>query len=374
MNYYVAVEKNQPYPIKIGYEHEGDARAVRFVNEFPGWSHALFVTTEEGSKYPVELIEEGDYLYWFPDYAQTQSTQPFKVQITYAKDEATGKSRVYTCIVGKSLDGDDVDVPPSEIGWVNEITQARDKAQEYAEEVAAAIAELKAGVASGIYKGEKGDKGDKGDRGEQGIQGLKGETGDRGLQGERGEKGDKGDQGIQGEPGLQGEKGEPGNINDILINGTSVVENGIATFNMTPALSDPELVMDMTTMGEFTSIDVDLIKKRKFVYLEVTFPSSRSGQFYMYFNYNNDASTISQLTTGIQIPSTTRVLKGYQFFGNKNHAFYFQGAVTGNEATGAVQGGLMSVDTPSEEGYRYLKITRYSMNIPSGTNIKVYAG
>lgn len=62
----------------------------------------------------------------------------------------------------------------------------------------------------GIPKGIKGDKGDTGEQGIQGIQGEKGDKGDQGIQGIQGEKGEQGDQGIQGERGEKGEKGDKG--------------------------------------------------------------------------------------------------------------------------------------------------------------------
>ena len=87
-----------------------------------------------------------------------------------------------------------------------------------------------------IYDGEKGDKGDKGDKGEQGIQGIQGEKGDTGN-------------GISSitktsTSGLvdtytitftngqtttyQITNGENGSVVDVQVDGTSVVDNGIA--------------------------------------------------------------------------------------------------------------------------------------------------
>lgn len=126
-------------------------------------------------------------------------------------------------------------------------------------------------------QGPKGDKGDKGDTGPQGVkgdtgatgpQGLKGDKGDTGEQGPQGEKGDKGDKGDTGATGAKGEQGErgltgqdgisptvtitpitgghrititdadgehsadvmdgTGNVDDVQINGTSILSNGVA--------------------------------------------------------------------------------------------------------------------------------------------------
>lgn len=72
-----------------------------------------------------------------------------------------------------------------------------------AQAAAGSLQELKNGIASGDFKGEKGDKGDTGPigpvgpQGETGPQGPKGDTGETGPQGL---KGDKGDTGAVGPP------------------------------------------------------------------------------------------------------------------------------------------------------------------------------
>ncbi|MDT3388863.1 MAG: collagen-like protein [Bacteroidota bacterium] len=111
--------------------------------------------------------------------------------------------------------------------------------------------------------GPQGEKGESGERGEKGDTGSKGDKGDpfvfsdftpeqlASLKGEKGDKGDKGDQGIQGLKGDTGEKGDKGEdgqdyvltendkqeiaslvdvpVDDVQIDGTSIVNNGIAT-------------------------------------------------------------------------------------------------------------------------------------------------
>ena len=67
-----------------------------------------------------------------------------------------------------------------------------------ADKAAESLQELKDGIASGDFKGEKGDKGD---TGPQGPVGPQGETGQQGAQGPQGEKGDVGPQGPKGETG-----------------------------------------------------------------------------------------------------------------------------------------------------------------------------
>ena len=93
-------------------------------------------------------------------------------------------------------------------------------ASQSAQEAAGSLQELKDGIASGDFKGEKGDKGDPGPVGPAGPQGERGEvgptgaTGATGPQGETGPRGEQGPQGIQGERGPQGAQGQKGDTGD----------------------------------------------------------------------------------------------------------------------------------------------------------------
>ena len=93
-------------------------------------------------------------------------------------------------------------------------------ADQSAQEAADSLQELKNGIASGDFKGEKGDKSDTGPigpvgpQGEQGPQGPTGATGATGPQGETGPQGKQGPQGIQGERGPQGAQGPQGEKGD----------------------------------------------------------------------------------------------------------------------------------------------------------------
>lgn len=77
----------------------------------------------------------------------------------------------------------------------SEAATSAGNASQSAQEAAGSLQELKDGIASGDFKGEKGDKGDKGDTGPIGPVGPQGE------QGPQGEKGDAGPQGPKGETG-----------------------------------------------------------------------------------------------------------------------------------------------------------------------------
>ena len=102
----------------------------------------------------------------------------------------------------------------------SEAATSAGSADQSAQEAADSLQELKDGIASGDFKGEKGDKGDTGPigpvgpQGEQGPQGPTGATGATGPQGETGPQGKQGPQGAQGERGPQGAQGPQGEKGD----------------------------------------------------------------------------------------------------------------------------------------------------------------
>ena len=90
---------------------------------------------------------------------------------------------------------------------------AAKKSKADAGKAAEILQELKDGIASGDFKGDKGDQGPQGEigaRGPRGPKGDKGDPGETGPQGPKGDKGDKGDTGPQGPAGPKGEKGDTG--------------------------------------------------------------------------------------------------------------------------------------------------------------------
>lgn len=89
----------------------------------------------------------------------------------------------------------------------NEAATSAGNASTSAQQAADSLQELKNGIASGDFKGEKGDKGDTGPIGPVGPQG---ETGPQGPTGATGATGPQGETGPQGKQGPQGPKGETG--------------------------------------------------------------------------------------------------------------------------------------------------------------------
>lgn len=99
----------------------------------------------------------------------------------------------------------------------SEAATSAGNADQSAQEAAGSLQELKDGIASGDFKGEKGDPGPigpVGPQGERGPQGPTGATGATGPQGETGPRGEQGPQGIQGDRGPQGEQGPKGDTGD----------------------------------------------------------------------------------------------------------------------------------------------------------------
>ena len=89
----------------------------------------------------------------------------------------------------------------------SEAATSAGNASQSARKAAGSLQELKDGIASGDFKGEKGDKGDTGPIGPVGPQG---ETGPQGPTGATGATGPQGETGPQGKQGPQGPKGETG--------------------------------------------------------------------------------------------------------------------------------------------------------------------
>lgn len=86
----------------------------------------------------------------------------------------------------------------------SEAATSAGNADQSAQQASDSLQELKDGIASGNFKGEKGDKGDTGPIGPvgpQGEQGPQGPTGATGATGPQGEKGDTGPQGPKGDTG-----------------------------------------------------------------------------------------------------------------------------------------------------------------------------
>lgn len=107
----------------------------------------------------------------------------------------------------------------------SEAATSAGSASQSAQEAADSLQELKDGIASGNFKGEKGDTGPigpTGPQGERGPQGPTGATGATGPQGETGPRGEQGPQGPKGDTGPAGADGKDGTqIDDTAVTDSS---------------------------------------------------------------------------------------------------------------------------------------------------------
>ena len=232
----------------------------------------------EGGEVPEELIDTGkDIFVWFFYIGDGFGKSEYKWRIPNnckpktEQDEPTPSQQ-------SSID--------QAISVVNDAVERAEDAQQAIEDMSVSAQTLAEGSSATVTKtesggvvhldfgipvgatgarGERGEKGEKGDRGEQGIQGIQGERGLTGAKGDKGEKGDKGDTGTTGAKGERGERGltgqdgisptvtitpitgghrititdkdgehsanvmdGTGNVDDVQINGTSIVSDGVA--------------------------------------------------------------------------------------------------------------------------------------------------
>lgn len=121
-------------------------------------------------------------------------------------DKQTAATQAVDTARDKALQQVEASTKAAQTAATNAATSAGSASQS-AQEAAGSLQELKNGIASGDFKGEKGDKGDTGPIGPVGPQG---ETGPQGPTGATGATGPQGETGPQGKQGPQGPKGETG--------------------------------------------------------------------------------------------------------------------------------------------------------------------
>jgi hypothetical protein len=124
-------------------------------------------------------------------------------------------------------------------------------ANQSAREAADSLQELKDGIASGDFKGEKGDNGDTGPIGPQGEQGPQGPTGATGATGPQGETGPRGEQGPQGPKGETG----PAVALDTTLTHEGEAADAKATGDAISAVKTRQNVLVGTETGNPLSVD-----------------------------------------------------------------------------------------------------------------------
>ena len=215
--------------IRIGRVQENEYRRVVFdvADVLRDYPDAVFTVMnqriQDVEAYPVpsaQLSVEGGALYWTLKAGDLAYEGVGRCEVIARSGSVVAKSAVWSVWVEEALDGDAEPPAPWE-GWVEQVTEAAERAEAAAELLespgaeaetlapgSAATAAYSDGVFSfGIPQGVKGDKGDTGAKGDKGDTGA---TGPQGPQGEKGDKGDDGEQGPQGEKGAKGDKGDTG--------------------------------------------------------------------------------------------------------------------------------------------------------------------
>ena len=140
----------------------------------------------------------------------TAITQRGNIVFEGTDGEHTVVSANLPFVVGENAGIEDGDAPePGSSSWeqyVAEVQASASAAEQSAKDAQVALKELKAGIASGDF---------------------------RGPQGEQGPVGPAGPQGPKGDTGATGPQGEQGPVKDVLLNGKSLLDGGDAKLNLT---------------------------------------------------------------------------------------------------------------------------------------------
>lgn len=243
MNIYITDQTAMPQSIYIGRRGEYNVERVVFdmseyADVYGELNATLIFESPSGEVFPAAIEQHGNTVVWNIGAEFTEKEGAAKVILTWTDADHKKKTAELKCYVLNGGAEPSGDIPDPVVKWldaVNEnyarfmyegrniVSDASESAEDASKSETAAkkaaenannsLEELKKGIASGDFKGEKGDPGEKGDigpRGEKGDRGDAGPRGETGAKGERGEKGDTGPQGIKGDTGDRGEKGDKG--------------------------------------------------------------------------------------------------------------------------------------------------------------------
>lgn len=271
-----------PIVIPIGYEGEYNGRKAvldiaNYLHDYPDGIPVLMVQRPgEETIYPATntRINEYNKLEWYFTAYDAQKAGLGKAQIEIVDPDSNVlvKSGVITTRVADSLVSSG-DAPEWYESYEQRIVNVAASAEQDANKAEAALKELKDGIASGDFKGDKGDKGDPGERGADGAKGDQGVPGIQGERGEKGEKGDKGEQGEQGIPGVNGRDGSDASVTADNIRAALGVDVVEAVENTGKAINEideslGELKMDIAlqkkrikTLEDKPSVPTDLVEK-----------------------------------------------------------------------------------------------------------------
>lgn len=168
----------------IGFVGENNARrAVIPAGEYwHMWPDAVcqlaYCRPGEATPYLVAVERVGDDVVWTASDTDVQIPGNGWAQLIFSVPERgiIGKSRLLPVSIGRSL-GTPGEVPEGMRIYADEIAESASRAEIAQEAAEAALQKLIDGIESGDFKGDKGDKGDPGERGEPGQRGEKGDPG-----------------------------------------------------------------------------------------------------------------------------------------------------------------------------------------------------
>ena len=272
--------------LPLGRMGENEYTRIQFdvsgwLNELPAATIGLYnQRPQDADAYPVDgiTVEDG-IVTWTITSAELAQVGKGRCELVAVENNVVAKSAIYNTIIFDALDGSG-DAPSPWDSWQETFVSLKAEAVQAAQDAEEAVehyprivegiwqvwdvqtgAWVSTGVAAQGAKGDKGDKGDtgakgdKGDTGEQGIQGEKGEKGDTGATGATGAKGDKGDKGDTGEAGADGKDGV---VQDVQVNGVSVLNaQGVANFPY-PSVQVAGVVKVNSSYGLYVSSGGDI--------------------------------------------------------------------------------------------------------------------
>lgn len=211
----------------IGRLGENNARVIRInvsgiVRAFPGAEFTVLNKRPgDADAYPVapENVEmNGEIVLWTVASGDLMREGVGQFEVVASVDGTIVKTVIYSSRIDHALDGSEKPPEPWE-GWVQQVTDAADRAEDAAELLESPGAEAVTLAPGSSATAEYSDgtftfgipQGAKGDPGQDGAPGAKGDKGDTGATGPQGPKGDKGDTGATGP---QGPAGDPGDVID----------------------------------------------------------------------------------------------------------------------------------------------------------------
>lgn len=190
--------------IDLGKQVEGLVTRVVLPNIRRGAGTVQLVhqRSDDQKPYPVPITEDGESVYWLVSRADTAFPGRGQAELQwFGENGAVAKSVTYQTNTTRSMaePGAVPDEPlkPYTQAVARDAQAAKDAAASAteaartaeasatqaglsADNAAKSLKQLKDGIASGDFRGEKGDKGDKGDPGEKGEKGDRGEVGPAG--------------------------------------------------------------------------------------------------------------------------------------------------------------------------------------------------